>query len=355
MKTVHVHGVHEISWDSACACENPLWDCDLLAEFAGPSGQQVIVRAFWDGGATWRARFSPDEEGIWTWTVRNADAADLVAKGQFRCLPYAGDNPVYKHGPLQLSSSRCFLEHADGTPFFWLGDTAWNGVIRGDDANWRRFLETRSKQRFTVAQFVCSHWRGDAVDEEGEPSCTEEHPIAINPAYFQRLDQRVAMINEHGLIAAPVALWSLLETDIGYKLPEEDAIKLASYIVARYDAYQVVWLLGGDGKYEEMGIDRWKNIGRAVFATGHDRLVTLHPCGTSWVGEDFRAEEWYDIIAYQSGHSDGEHGLRWLTQGPPASQWQGSSQLPVMNLEPNYETAIGYLHQTVYTDYHVRR
>ncbi|MBT7059517.1 MAG: DUF4038 domain-containing protein, partial [Lentisphaerae bacterium] len=354
MQTTHIHGVYEASWESDVAHTNPLWECDTFAEFTGPSGQQLTVRAFWDEGATWRLRFSPNATGTWTWAAQTADRAP-VAEGTFACVPYTGDNPLYLHGPLQLAANRRFLEHADGTPFFWLADTAWNGVIRGDDANWHRFLTVRSEQRFTVTQFVCSHWRGDAVDEMGEPSCTEEHPISVNPAFFQRLDRRVAMINGHGLLAAPVALWSLLETDIGYKLPEEDAIRLASYIVARYDAYQVAWLLGGDGNYQKMGVERWKRIGREVFVTGHDRLVTLHPCGINWVGEEFRSEEWYDIIGYQSGHGDGENDLRWLTQGPPATQWQGNPQLPVINLEPNYEAAKGYRHKTVFTDYHVRR
>lgn len=46
------------------------------------------------------------------------------------------------------------------------------------------------------------------------------------------------MVNERGLVAAPVVLWALVEDDLGCKLPEEDAIRLARYIVARYGAYQ---------------------------------------------------------------------------------------------------------------------
>ncbi len=354
MPTVHRYGVHEFALTAQAELPNPLWDGELLATFAAPSGREIAVRGFWDGGRTWRVRFSPDEVGLWSWRSQGADAG-LCAAGTVECVPYQGDNPLYRHGPLRVAASRAFLEHADGTPFFWLGDTAWNGVIRGDDANWERFLALRAAQRFTVVQFVCCHWRGDVADEFGDSACTEEPPIRINPAFFQRLDRRVARINEHGLLGAPVALWALLETDIGRKLPEADAIRLASYIVARYDAYQVAWLLGGDGNYQLMGVDRWRRIGQAVFATGHDRLATLHPCGTNWVGEEFRNEDWYDFIGYQSGHGDGEKDLRWLTAGPPATCWDREPRLPVVNLEPNYEIAIGYHHHTVFTDYHVRR
>ena len=31
----------------------------------------------------------------------------------------------WDHGKLQVSDNQRFLQHADGTPFFWLGETAW--------------------------------------------------------------------------------------------------------------------------------------------------------------------------------------------------------------------------------------
>lgn len=356
--TIHEFGVIEFTLESKGRYDNFDLDCQVIAVFIGPSGQEVTIKAFWDGGDVWKIRFSPDQAGTWTWQTESfpADDAGLNNQnGSFECLPYKGDNQLYLHGSLKLSADKRRLEHIDGTSFFWLADTAWNGVIRGDDDNWRRYLETRVKQRFTAIQYVTPHWRGDELDEEGEAACSEISPIVINPAFFQRIDRRIAMINESGLIAAPVVLWSLLETDLGYKLSEDDAIRLASYIVARYDAYQVVWLLGGDGDYQKMGIERWKRIGRAVFSAGHDRLVTLHACGKTWIGEDFRSEDWYDIISYQSGHGDSEEDLQWLTNGPPATDWCNQPPLPVINMEPNYETACGYSDGTLFTDYHVRR
>ncbi len=47
--------------------------------------------------------------------------------GQVKVKPYKGTNPLYTHGPLRVTANRRFLEHADGTPFFWLGDTWWMG------------------------------------------------------------------------------------------------------------------------------------------------------------------------------------------------------------------------------------
>jgi len=354
----HQYGILELELQSCKDHKNPDREIQVFAEFTSPSSIKTVVNAFWDGGRSWRVRFSPGEIGAWSWctTCHGVSDEGLVRRDEtFECVAYTGNNPIFVHGPLQLSASRRHIEYADGTPFFWLGDTAWNGVIRGDDENWRRYLELRVAQRYNVIQFVASHWRGDELDDAGEPSFFENGEFSINPAFFQRLDHRVAMINAYGLIAAPVALWSLLDSDPGCKLSEENACCLAKYIFSRYDAYQVVWLLGGDGDYKKNGIDRWKRLGRSVFSLGHNRLASLHPCGQTWVGTEFGTEDWYDIIGYQSGHGDGEDHLQWLVKGPPATAWVHTPPHPIINMEPNYETARGYKHQIEYSAYHVRR
>jgi hypothetical protein len=158
------------------------------------------------------------------------------------------------------------------------------------------------------------------------------------------------------MIAAPVNLWTLTKTDPGQTLTEAAAIQLARYQNARWGAYHVVWLLGGDGCYERDGLmEKFRHIGQAVFGDRHDRLVTLHPCGQTWIGEDYRHESWFDFIGYQSGHGDSDEQVRWLVQGPPAAQWANDSVLPVINLEPNYEGHPAYQSKNSFTAYHVRR
>ncbi|MFW5870622.1 MAG: DUF4038 domain-containing protein [Candidatus Sumerlaeota bacterium] len=358
MSPTHIYGIFEKELHCTAQHDNPFRECRPIVEFTAPSGHSYFIRPFWDGGHTWRMRFSPDEVGLWKWQFDHACRGDFHLDGSdptFTVTPYDGDNPLYRHGPMQVLQDGRRLVHADETPFFWLADTAWNGVIRGDDDKWEDYLEHRLRQRFTAIQFVCSHWRGDSLDPAGEAACTEEHPIRVNPGFFQRIDRRVAMINEKGLLAAPVMIWSLLETDLGFKLPEEDAALLSEYIEARYGAHQLLWLFGGDGDYRKMGFDRWKRMGRQVFQYGHPRLATLHPCGQTWPCEAFRKEKWYHIAGYQSGHGDGEDHLEWLAKGPPATQWDNKPPLPVINLEPNYETAFGYQHHTQFTDREVRR
>jgi hypothetical protein len=347
MTEVHLHGVHEAALEASRQREDV-----MPVALVSPSGGERSIHAFRDGGSTWRIRFSPDEVGTWRWSAPSG------AKGEFRCVPYSGENPLYRRGPLRRSEDSRHLVHEDGTPFFWLGDTAWNGLLRSRESDWRRYLATRAEQGFTAVQFVMTPWRAwmPAPDRPIAWEGTED--VRIDPAFFRRLDAKVAEVNAQGLIAAPVLLWALLPTDPGRALAEDDAVRVARYLVARYGAFQAVWFLGGDGRFHE-DPERWKRIGRAAFpeerGAGGRRLVTLHPCGQQWVGEIFRGEPWFDFIGYQSGHGDSDDDLRWLTQGPPATDWRNEPALPVINLEPNYETHPAYQSCRRFTAREVRR
>ncbi len=324
--------------------------------FTGPSGATRAADAFWDGARTWRARFCPDEVGTWIWQSRcTAGGAGLAdVRGRFACVPYTGDNPLYRHGPLRRSADRRRLEWADGTRFFWLADTAWNGVLCAKGPDWERYLETRSRQAFTAIQFVTTQWRAFDKDPDGRTAFVRDPVFRIVPEFFQRLDPRVAAINAHGLVAAPVMIWSCSPSDPGRVLAEQELVLLARYIRARWGAHQVVWILGGDGNYEPEHA-KWQRVGRAVFEGRHDRLVTMHMGGQQWTAEYFRGEPWFDFIGYQSGHSDGRKSLNWLVQGPPLKFQDVQPVLPIINMEPNYEMHPAYGAQSRFGAREVRR
>src|SRR3954469_19724762 len=55
---------------------------------------------------------------------------------------------------LRVSENHRFLVTSDGTPFFWLGDTAWELFHRASREDAQRYLRKRAEQRFTVVQAV---------------------------------------------------------------------------------------------------------------------------------------------------------------------------------------------------------
>ncbi len=121
-------------------------------------------------------------------------------------------------------------------------------------------------------------------------------------------------MNDRGFLAVPLLLHAGKDTDLntGHHLPQDQAIVLARYITARYDAHHVLWNLVAEAEYHGWGANYWKQVGRAVFAGERNHPVTLHPYGLDWALYTFVDEPWMDIVGYQSAHGDGEASLRWI-------------------------------------------
>lgn len=364
-------GLFEASFTSERPAENPLQDVELRVTFESPSKRSQTVRGFWDGGPTWRVRFSPDETGEWRFTTSAAPAGDrgLHARtGTFRVVAARGATRFERHGPVRVSRNHRFLEHADGTPFFWLADTGWNAALLSTPEEFQYYVEQRARQRFTAVQWVATQWRASPYgDRLKEPAYRGRERIAINPQFFQRLDAKVNKLNQAGLLSAPVLLWAIAggsdpTVNPGVSLPEDQAIKLAQYMVARWQGNDVLWILPGDGDYRGEKAEKWKRIGRAVFgdpSTGSGQAlhapVFLHPGGMQWVLREFQQEPWLDIHGYQSGHGDDEKTLRWMIEGPPSIDWTLEPPRPFINLEPPYEHHVAYQSRTRIAPLTVRR
>jgi hypothetical protein len=202
-----------------------------------------------------------------------------------------------------------------------------------------------------------TQWRGCVAGADGQPVFSiGDHGLEVHPVAFQRLDERVRRVNEHGMVAALVLLWALNATDPGQALSEADAVLLGKYMRSRWDPFQVVYFLGGDGGFREHPAGRWQRLGRAIFAAPRDRLVTMHPCGTSWVIDMFHDEPWLDFHGYQSGHGDREtEDLRWHLAGPPEKPWELQPLKPLINLEPCYEAHPSYRDRHLFGAREVRR
>jgi hypothetical protein len=345
-------------FDSERSWSDPFWDVDLSVIFTAPSGREFIIDAFWDGGRIWRCRVRPDETGTWYWRSVASDPNDVGLSGQsgaFTCVPYDGPNPVYRHGPVRVAADGHSLAHEDGTPFFWLGDTVWNGLVRSAVADWDAYLGTRRAHGFSVVQFFSTHWRGLATDAEGEASYTEGERFTVNPAFYQRLDPKVEAIARHGLLASAIIVLALYDEEPGWAWPVERLIRFARWLRARWGAYHMAWSLGGDGNFAGERAAQWREIGAAVYTDPPEALVTMHPFGWSWVGDEFRDQSWLTFFIYQSGHSADEPKVRWLAEGPHTKDWVQSPPRPIINIEPNYEDHPSYGSGVRFTAAEVRR
>lgn len=335
----------EQSFESTVQYENPIQSATLTVVFMSPLGETNRVHGFWDGGNTWRVRFSPNMPGKWGWATICSDAQNKglhLKSGTFVCTAPVGRTVFDQHGPVRVAPNRMTLDHADGTPYFWAADTAWNGALLSTPADWDFYLQTRVRQKFSAVQWVATQWRAAPNgDLDGKVAFTGKEKIAINPAFFQRLDAKAEAVNRAGLLNVPVLLWAIggrsAEHNPGAFLPESQAILLARYMVARWQAHDVVWILGGDGHYFGSEGERWRRIGRGVFNDIAHAPVAMHPQGRHWILHEFKDEKWIGIIGYQSGHTDSDETLAWLTKGPLVQEWSNPPPHPIINLEPPYE------------------
>ena len=354
-------GIFEHGFRSEILYGNPLHEvASFQITFTAPSGAEKEVQGFWDGEHDWRVRFMPDEAGEWRYQTQCADRANTGLhrqEGSFFCEPNANALPIYRHGAIVHRTGERHLRHADGTPFFYTACTAWNGTLKSTEEEWNTYLKHRAQHHYSAIQFVTTQWRGCDTNSQLQTAYIGHRRIVINPAFFRHLDRKIDQINAHGLVAAPVLLWALpfrrgRELSPGARLPRDQAIRLAQYIVARYGGHHVIWILGGDGFYLKFYESRWKQIGRKVFGEPHPDVATpgaaapgaaapgvvaLHPMGRSWIGEAYAKEPWLNMIGYQSGHGTDRAAVEFITRGPATRTWSQLPARPTINMEPCYE------------------
>jgi hypothetical protein len=284
--------------------------------------------------------------------------AALVLAAVPLSAPAADDNPFARHGRLRVAKSGTYLEHADGTPFFFLADTAWTGPALSTEDDWAVYLKDRKAKGFTAVQFnAVSPWRTAPTDAEGRTAYDlKDGTLVPNEAYFRRLDARLKAINAAGLLAVPVLCWAHKKGDAGTDLSEDQITALIRFEVARYRDAHCLFILAGDNSYRGAEADKWKRIGRAVFGESPGLLVTTHPTGMNFPWKDWEGEKWLTVLGYQSGHGDDTATIKWAHSGP-ASEYGRRKEFtrPVINLEPPYEDHVAYQSKQRHSAYSVRR
>jgi hypothetical protein len=352
--------VTEWAYASGKAYRDPFNDLELSVVFTDPKGLEQTVPAFWAGDQVWRIRYSPAFPGRYTYRTAATDASnpDLHGRrGSMEVSAYSGDNPLRKHGPIRVASDHLHFEHADGTPFFWLGDTWWMGLchrLRWPE-DFQMLAADRVRKGFTVVQIVAGLYpdmpafdpRG--ANEAGYP--WESDYSRINPRYFDMADARIQELAERGLVPCIVGCW-------GYFLKFMGAAKLKQhwrYLVARWGAYPVVWCLAGEGtmpyylsttKDLDSAAQKsgWTEIGKYVRSIDPYRHpVTIHPGMTARDTVDDQAVLDFDML--QTGHSGAKSYPRTLDN--VTGELARNPRMPVLAGEVNYEGILDASRQDV--------
>jgi hypothetical protein len=117
----------------------PYLEAGVRATFRGPGGEERTANGFWDGGATWKVRFTPTAEGPWTYTTASADTGLDARRGTFQCVaPLPGSRGFLRRD----EDHRQHFVWDDGARYFMFGTTYYQllaNALAGD--RWRAAID----------------------------------------------------------------------------------------------------------------------------------------------------------------------------------------------------------------------
>ena len=327
----------ELTLKSRHAYTNAPQEAEVRVLFVSPLGETNRTYGFWDGGKTWRVRFAPNFPGRWKYYTLCSDTSNAglhEQSGEFLCSAATGSPRFGEHGPIQVARDHQHFEHADRTPFLWLGDAAWDALTRATGADWEHYVKTRTAQKFNVVQ-----WRLASAEMDQTPGAfTGRECIALNLEFFKQLDAKVDALGRAGLLSAIAPLWEIgLRAELA--LPEDQAIVLLRYAVARWGGNPVAWIVASESDSTGEQAARWQRIGRAVFNPVTHGPVIVLPGEAPWVLSEFRLEPWVDALGFQTTQVTDAEALPWLLQGPLSLERSKLPARPLVTLAPAGETA----------------
>ncbi|MBW6500203.1 MAG: DUF5060 domain-containing protein [Bacteroidales bacterium] len=137
---------HEITLKSQSSYDNGYTDMDVWAYFTNGNGDTLTRPAFWDGGNTWKIRFSPPDAGTtWYWTTFSSphDRGLSGKKGSLISVTYTGNNSLLRRGLLKMSEGKRNIIHANGKSFLVVGDTPWSIPFRATTGQVKEYAADR--------------------------------------------------------------------------------------------------------------------------------------------------------------------------------------------------------------------
>ena len=390
---MHPWEPYEIPLTARREYRNPYTEVDVWADLEGP-GFAKRVHGFWRGGRTFAVRVTATAAGAWRWrTGANVDDPGLVREGSFVAEPWTPEELAansLRHGFLEPTPNGRALQHADGTPFFLLGDTWWSlGTWRytwrdsdedhgiGPQMGLKEMTRYRRAQGYNCIAVIASlhAWANDGRpadialgdgtairsawanlttgsakdmhDSQGRrpflfpgkvPGYEDVYPDVdrLNPAYFDELDTKIGYLNSQGFVVflEPTRRDHSMAWKRFYDWPESYA-RFVHYVWSRYGAHHVILSpIHLDSlarsitpaEYEE-GIDLLLDrYGMPPFA----RLISANPHESvrRCFGDDCR---W--LTLHMAGNADRRHRRYWEYV---AGDFLSEPPRPCLNGEPHY-------------------
>ena len=261
----------------------------------------------------------------------------------------------WDHGPLRVSADGRQLQHADGTPFFWLGDTAWLMPQRLNRDEVKDYFENRRAKGFSVIQCCLVHFFNDK-SFNGSPALVAEDltKLKVTPGsdpadpaqydYWDHVDYIAGTAKANGLYLALTPMWRYAK-----KPAPEAAAAFVTQLAVRYGQHpNIVRVNGGSARGDET-LEFWNAAGTALKKHALGQLITFHPFGRTQSSTWFQDAAWLDFNMFVSGHrrydqdtlgkAFGEDNWRYVLE-----DLAKTPRKPTLDGEPAYENTPQGLH-----------
>lgn len=276
------------------------------------------------------------------------------------CLSADTKQKIYqpwKNGKLIVSDNGHYLQHENGTPFFWMGDTGWLLPEKLDRSEAKFYLNSCRKAGYNVVQVQTVNGI-PAVNFYGQYS----HPDGYNfkdinkkgvYGYWDHMDFIIKQAEYNGIYIGMVCIWGgLVKAGL---MSVKEAKAYGTFLAERYkDSPNIIWIIGGDVK-GDVNPDQWNALAKTIKSIDKNHLMTYHPFGRTASYYWFHNADWLDFNMFQSGHrrydqtrGDGDNSAeaavaednwRYVEAG-----WAKTPAKPVLDGEPSYEDIPQGLH-----------
>lgn len=268
---------------------------------------------------------------------------------------------------LAISENQRYLTYTNGTPFFWLGDTAWELFHRLNREEAALYLRSRAADGFNVIQAVAlAELEGLTVGNaygklpllKNESGSYDPEQPALAAAgeygYWEHVDYIVDLAAELGLYIGLLPTWGDKFNVAWGTGPDifqvDNARAYGKWIGERYrDRTNILWIMGGDRPLTE---HRHFEIVRAMAegvreGSASRHLMTFHPHGGVSSSLHVHHEQWLDFNMLQSSH-----GAQYIANYDMITADYARTPIkPTLDGEPCYEDiAVGFKSENGFFD-----
>ena len=281
----------------------------------------------------------------------------------------------WENGKLKVTENGRYLQHENGEPFFWLGDTGWllperlnreeaecfsnlyevyNEILKAQGAYSFEYLIRNNKQKdyipATSLEYIQKVIALSLISNRDLFKNIDKKGVY---GYWEHLDFIIKAAEKRGIYIGMDCIWGGL---VGSgQMDVKQAQVYGKFLAERYkNSPNIIWFIGGDIR-GDIKTEVWEALAVSIKSVDKNHLMTYHPRGRTSSATWFNNAEWLDFNMFLSGHrrfglriGDGDYTIAENTE---EDNWmyveKGLAMTPlkpIIDGEPSYEDIPQGLH-----------